>query len=413
MNGEQTINIFTRILQIIDLNTLILISAFVFGLLIIILGISLVICVCKRLNKPKIKLPNTKITNPLYDTSNNNNNYKDIEFKLISINQDLNNNNNNNNNDIEEENEQMNNSNETEKLLQEPTLTVTTSNNTNMNTMNKSNLNSSSLLNTSSCSTSSIDSVILKPQDDSPPPVPSVPPPISTPPPSPHIPSTPRTEPVKKSFETNSVKRASIFTPVSAAKSTQQLLQEQKLADSKIPAYKRTISQSNEFNNNNNNNNETYRMSAASSRSSIHQAINFDQIKGDIDDWAVNKGNFVSRSNLASSSHNSSQIIDMDRSDSIPDIYIKEMIRKHEEIKKNKTNNDISLSSSSVNSSFKSNNINNNTNNNGQKNRSGDRRSMNIAVSDINFNTNPTNDLKSSKLDSASVYTVASEKSCY
>jgi hypothetical protein len=396
MNGEQTTNIFTRMLQIIDLNTLILISAFVFGLLIIILGISLVICVCKRLNKPKIKLPNTKRTNPLYDTSSNNN-HKDIEFKLISSNQDLNNNN-NNNNDIEEENEPMNNSNETDKLLQEPTLTVTSSNNTNMNTFNKSNLNNSSLLNTSSSSTSSIYSVILKPQNDSPPPVPSGPPPISTPP-SPHIPSTPKTEPVKKSFETNSVKRASIFTPVSAAKSTQQLLQEQKLADSKIPAYKRTISQSNEFNNNNNNNNNN-RMSAASSRSSIHQAINFDQIKGDIDDWAVS----------SHGSHNSSQIIDMDRSDSIPDIYIKEMIRKHEEIKKNKTNNDISLSSSSVNSSFKSNNINNN---NGQKNRSGDRRSMNIAVSDINFNTNPTNDLKSSKLDSASVYTVASEKSCY
>ena len=153
-------------------------------------------------------------------------------------------------------------------------------------------------------------------------------------------------------------------------------------------------------------------MSAASSRSSIPQAINFDKIKDDIDDWAGNKNNFASRSNLAGSSQNSSQIIDLDRSDSIPDIYIKEMIKKHEEISKKKSNQankkmDVSLSSSSASISFK-----------GNKSKHSDhRRSMNIPVPEISLDPNaapdPSKTMNKNNPDSVSTYTIESEKSCY
>ena len=131
--------------------------------------------------------------------------------------------------------------------------------------------------------------------------------------------------------------------------------------------------------------------------------LNFDQIKDDIDDLAVNKQKLVSTTNLHSSSQNASQIIHMDKSDSmhnsIADIYIQELLNKHQEsnhknpIKKKKN----SMSSNSIISDAR------------QK-----RNSINIDVSKINFSTNPS--VSVTNLDrntSASVYTVESEKSCY
>lgn len=201
-------------------------------------------------------------------------------------------------------------------------------------------------------------------------------------------------------------------------KSSQQLMREQKI--SKHPSYSRTQSHSECEGSNN-------RLSAASSRSSIAMPgipLDFDQIKDDIDDLAVNKEKLASRTNLQATSRNASQANLDNQSDSInnsiADIYIKELINKHQQstqkqnpIKKlPKANLDMSLSSSSIISETQA--------GDGSTNRmevlKKKRMSMNIDVSEVNFNTNPGGGVSTSNLDrntSASAFTVSSEKSCY
>lgn len=381
-------------------------------------------------SKSNLKTPTTKITNPLYDS---------IEFKPIR------------NNETDDPHRQIVSidSPETEKLINNnDDIAIEQNKNVHLNIdaghQNNNNLNDSSLLNTTSasCSTTSINSVVqIKPNDSAkcdeqktPETQPiiklepiSLPSKLTTKPVSSitNINETPKKilldkSPLDKSPllsdqidvsrsdgpESSGYKRFSKFTPSSLTKSTQQLLQEQKVAESKIPpAYRRASSQ----NTPNENNQDINRMSAASSRSSIPHAINFDIIKGDIDAWAENKNNFVSRSNLANSSHSSSQNIDFELGGSISDIYTIELIKKHEEIsKKNKSQakkNDASLSSSSASSSFK-----------GNKSKNSDRRrSMNIPITEISLDPNAQSNLDKMKNnpDSVSNYTIGSEKSCY
>lgn len=210
----------------------------------------------------------------------------------------------------------------------------------------------------------------------------------------------------------DSAVRKPLFT--SQPKTGQQIMREQKLNNKSAmhpPQYTRTQSEvagaadgkeerRHSITSSNN------RLSTASSRNSLIMngvPLNFDQIKDDIDDLAVNKQKLVSTTNLHSSSQNASQIIHMDKSDSmhnsIADIYIQELLNKHQEsnhknpIKKKKN----SMSSNSIISDAR------------QK-----RDSINIDVSKINFSTNPS--VSVTNLDrntSASVYTVESEKSCY
>lgn len=200
-------------------------------------------------------------------------------------------------------------------------------------------------------------------------------------------------------------------------KSSQQLMREQKI--SKHPSYSRTQSHSECEGTNN-------RLSAASSRSSIAMPgipLDFDQIKDDIDDLAVHKDKLVSRTNLQATSRNASQA-NLDSqpdsiNNSISDIYIKELINKHQEstkkqnpIKKlTKANLDTSLSSSSIISETAAGNAVNRMESLKKK-----RMSMNIDVSEVNFSTNPGGGVSTSNLDrntSASAFTVSSEKSCY
>lgn len=181
--------------------------------------------------------------------------------------------------------------------------------------------------------------------------------------------------------ETGSVKRSSRFTPSSHTKSQQQLVREQQLAESKVSL-------------NNKANESSNRLSAASSRSSIHQTYNFDLIADEIDDLVANKDKFSSRSNLTSS-HNSSQMVhELERAESynqISDIYMNEMLRKRDELaNRRKLKNNTSISSNSINSNSLNKSI----------------KSVNVAVSDIKFDPNPNG-------DSVSVNTVESEKSCY
>lgn len=201
-------------------------------------------------------------------------------------------------------------------------------------------------------------------------------------------------------------------------KSSQQLMREQKI--SKHPSYSRTQSHSECEGSNN-------RLSAASSRSSIAMPgipLDFDQIKDDIDDLAVNKEKLASRTNLQATSRNASQANLDNQSDSInnsiADIYIKELINKHQQstqkqnpIKKlPKANLDMSLSNSSIISETQA----GNDNAKRMELLKKKRMSINIDISEVNFSTNPGGGVSTSNLDrntSASAFTVSSEKSCY
>ena len=171
------------------------------------------------------------------------------------------------------------------------------------------------------------------------------------------------------------------FTPNSYTKSQQQLFQERKLTDSKMSVYKRASSQINDLN-------ESNRLSVGSSRASIQQEINFDLIKGDIDDLVLKNDPFASRSE---SSQNSSHNINMERAESFGNIYMREFINIAN--KRRALQNDVSLSSNSVQSNFDKKS----------------RRSMNIPfnpnASDVTTNLDKNN--------SVSGCTIASEKSCY
>lgn len=141
--------------------------------------------------------------------------------------------------------------------------------------------------------------------------------------------------------------------------------------------------------------------------------LSFDQIKDDIDDLAVHKEKLASRTNLNnSSSLQNSQIIDADAktgsvNTSIADIYIQELISKHQEssqknVKKKLTKIDVSASTGSILSAMTR---------EAKKNK---RLSMNVDVSKVNFNTEGSP--STTNLDknfSASNYTMGSEKSCY
>lgn len=425
-------SIFKNLMALFDGYTFILVLAFFSGLIIFMLLVCCALCACKSFNRrtSNSKTPITKITNPLYDSieikSIRNIEIDDPHRQIVSIDSP--------------EKEKLINKDNVDDVFIEQNKDVHHKIDAHQN--NSNNLNDSSLLNSisASCSTTSVNSVVqIKLKDSALPDKQTTPEtkPIQKEPISPpsnltsnpvllpssitNVNETPKKilkvekSPVLDQIditrseepETSGYKRFSKFTPSSLTKSTQQLLQEQKVAESKIPpAYRRTSSQSTP----NDNNQEINRMSAASSRSSIPHAINFDIIKGDIDEWAGNKNNFVSRSNLASSSRSSSQNIDFELGDSIPDIYTKELIKKHEEIsKKSKAQvkkNDTSLSSSSANSSFK-----------GNKSKHSDRRrSMNIPITEISLDPNAQSN--SEKLikknpDSVSNYTMESEKSCY
>lgn len=131
----------------------------------------------------------------------------------------------------------------------------------------------------------------------------------------------------------------------------------------------------------------------------------------------------MSRTNLQATSRNASQANLDSQSDSInnsiADIYIKELINKHQESTKKqnptkkltKASLDMSLSSSSIISETASKNAVNRMESLKKK-----RMSMNIDVSEVNFSTNPGGGVSTSNLDrntSASAFTVSSEKSCY
>lgn len=131
--------------------------------------------------------------------------------------------------------------------------------------------------------------------------------------------------------------------------------------------------------------------------------LNFDQIKDDIEDLAVNKDRLVSRTSLAIRSHHSSQVIDMDGqcesvNNSIADIYIKELLNKHNKPKKMSE----SISNASSSSEIKR----------PMRNVDGKRYSINVDINQINFNTNASA-TNLNRNESASAYTVSSEKSCY
>lgn len=128
---------------------------------------------------------------------------------------------------------------------------------------------------------------------------------------------------------------------------------------------------------------------------------------------AVHKEKLASRTNLNnSSSLQNSQIIDADAktgsvNTSIADIYIQELISKHQEssqknVKKKLTKIDVSASTGSILSAMTR---------EAKKNK---RLSMNVDVSKVNFNTEGSP--STTNLDknfSASNYTMGSEKSCY
>lgn len=155
--------------------------------------------------------------------------------------------------------------------------------------------------------------------------------------------------------------------------------------------------------------------------------LDFDQIKDDIDDLAVHKEKLVSRTNLQATSRNASQANLDNQSDSInnsiADIYIKELINKHQESTKKQNpikkltkpaSLDMSLSSSSIVSEAAAKSGNNAANR--RQSLKKKRMSMNIDVSEVNFSTNPGGGVSTSNLDrnaSASAFTVSSEKSCY
>lgn len=212
----------------------------------------------------------------------------------------------------------------------------------------------------------------------------------------------------------DSIVRKPIFQ--SQAKTGQQILREKNI--SKHPSYSRTQSESHsdepqKVSSSISNN----RLSAASSRSSIVMPgipLNFDQIKDDIDDLALNKEKLVSRTNLNSRSQNGSQMIETDNqsdsvNNSIADIYIKELINKHQESsrkdpRKKMTKKDTSVSSGSIVSE---------TTRELMKKK---RLSVNVDISKVNFDTNPNGGKSVTNLDknaSVSVYTIGSEKSCY
>jgi len=203
--------------------------------------------------------------------------------------------------------------------------------------------------------------------------------------------------------DTQSVRK---FLP--AFKSNQQLLREQKITDKSVlhASYSRTQSEciSGET--------ATNRLSMASSRSSIlmpAMTLDFGQIRDDIEDLALHKEKLVSRTNLATRSHTNSQTIDTDEhsdsvNNSIADIYMKEFINNKLLNKQNKMN--ISLSNTSSTSEIKADK---NNNNNMSK-----RFSMNIDASKINFEpSGAVSRTNLNKNESASTYTMESEKSCY
>ena len=206
--------------------------------------------------------------------------------------------------------------------------------------------------------------------------------------------------------DTQSVRK---FLP--AFKSNQQLLREQKITDKSVlhASYSRTQSEciSSEA--------TTNRLSTASSRSSIlmpAMTLDFGQIRDDIEDLALHKEKLVSRTSLATRSHTNSQTIETDEhsdsvNNSIADIYMKEFISNKLLHKQNKMN--ISLSNTSSTSEIKADKHNNNNINNTSK-----RFSMNIDASKINFEPNgAVSRTNLNKNDSASTYTMESEKSCY
>lgn len=214
-----------------------------------------------------------------------------------------------------------------------------------------------------------------------------------------------------------SVVRKPLFQ--SQAKTGQQILREQKLSNKNImhPQYTRTQSHSESHNNEDAripNTASNNRLSAASSRSSITMPgipLDFDKIKDDIDDLAVNKEKLASRTNLQSPSQNASQIIEMDNqadsvNNSIADIYRKEFINiqqqsNQKDATKKLNKFEMSVSSSSIISE---------TMKEALKKK---RLSMNIDVSQVNFDTNGRSVTNLDKNASVSNYTVSSEKSCY
>jgi len=210
--------------------------------------------------------------------------------------------------------------------------------------------------------------------------------------------------------ETSTSNRKPIFQ--SQPKTGQQMLREQKI--SKHPSYLRTHSESVC----NSNQTDSNRLSAASSRSSIlmqnFDPLNFDQIKDDIDDLAINKEKLISRTSL-----NKLKIKengkDGDQSDStntsIADIYIQELINKHHQSTQKNNGGVKKLIKQDTNASVSS-IISENT----RERLKLKRLSMNVDISKVNFEMNPGGAQSVSNLDkntSVSNYTLGSEKSCY
>lgn len=214
------------------------------------------------------------------------------------------------------------------------------------------------------------------------------------------------TDSIDQPNETSISNRKPIFQ--SQPKTGQQILREQKIT--KHPSYLRTHSEINSASVENN------RLSAASSRSSIvmpNIPLNFDQIRDDIDDLAINKEKLVSRTSLNKlMSKDGDQAGDQDSTNtSIADIYIQELINKHQQSTQ-KNNNGIKKLTKQENSASVSSVISENTRERLQLKR----LSINIDISKVNFEMNPGGAQSTTNLDknaSVSNYTMGSEKSCY
>jgi hypothetical protein len=162
---------------------------------------------------------------------------------------------------------------------------------------------------------------------------------------------------------------------------------------------------------------ENNRLSAASSRSSIvisNIPLNFDQIRDDIDDLAINKDKLVSRTSLnklnsndgCQAGHQSDST-----STSIADIYVQDMINKLQQSTQ-KSNNGVKKLIKQDTAGSVSSVMSEST----RERLKLKRLSMNIDVSKVDFEMNPGGAQSTTNLDknaSVSNYTIGSEKSCY
>lgn len=219
------------------------------------------------------------------------------------------------------------------------------------------------------------------------------------------------TEVEAASNDSSVTNRKPMFT--TQPKTGQQILREQKI--SKHPSYLRTHSEAA-----NRDSMEAGRLSAGSSRNSIAMPaipLNFDQIKDDIDDLAINKEKLASRTNLDDQSRsqaNSQNYLDKENGStntSIADIYTKEFINKHQQsTQKSSASHPKKLVKTETSASVSS------ILSEGRREQLKLKRlSMNVDISKINLEQNP-NSQSTTNLDrttSVSNYTIGSEKSCY